>query len=100
MIIERRGRHWKLTDAELLEAYQEQQAIYDRQDITDNLSWILDGCPDCKHSEIDLKENQKFIALAANYSRDMQNSEDMSFTVAMTEGVKKAISEMEESGEL
>ncbi len=100
MIIERQGRHWKLTDAELLEAYQEQQVIYDRQDITDNLSWILDGCHDCKHSESVLKKNQKFIELAADYSRDMQNSEDKSFTVAMTEGVKKAIAEMEASGEL
>jgi len=100
MEIKKNGKKWKLTSKELLEAYQEQQAIYDRQDITDNLSWILDGLPDCEHSESDLKKNQKFIELAADYSRNMQNSEDKSFTVAMTEGVKKAIAEMEASGEL
>ncbi len=100
MTIERNGKSYKLTGGEVLEAYQEQQMIFDRQNVTDNLGWILDGCSSIKHSESDLKKNQKFIDLAANYSRDMQDSADMNFTAAITEGVRKAIRKMEASGEL
>ena len=42
MTIYRDSKPIELTSKERLEAYQEQQAIYDCQNIKDNLSWILD----------------------------------------------------------
>ena len=94
MTITRDGKKLELTSEELLEAYQEQQAIYDRQNIADNLSWILD-CGNIKYREHELRNNQVFLNLAAKHSRDMQDSEDMNFTWAIEQGVKKAIREME-----
>ena len=45
-------------------------------------------------------ENQDFVDKAAKYSRDLQDSGDMNYTAAIAEGVRKAIREMEENGEL
>ncbi len=101
MTIEREGKRWELTSDELYEAYQEQQLKFDRLDIEENLDWILIGhCGFEHYKKRELIKNQKFLNLSAKYSRDMLDGEDVSFTAAMTEGVRKAITEMEASGEL
>jgi len=89
----------ELTSKERIEAYQEQQAIYDCQNIKDNLGWILETI-NTERSEWELIENQDFVDKAAKYSRDLQDSGDMNYTAAIAEGVRKAIREMEENGEL
>ena len=94
MTINRDGKKLELTSEELLEAYQEQQAIFDRQNITDNLSWILES-ENIKYSAHYLRGNQKFLKLAAEYSRDLQDSEDMNYTADIAEGVRRAVREME-----
>ena len=93
MTIYRDSKPIELTSKERLEAYQEQQAIYDCQNIKDNLSWILD-IVDAEYSEYELIENQNFIDRAARHSRELQDDGDMSFTAALTEGVRRSIREM------
>lgn len=99
MTIYRDSKPIELTSKERLEAYQEQQAVYDCQNIKDNLGWILETI-NTERSEWELIENQDFVDKAAKYSRDLQDSGDMNYTAAITEGVRKAIREMEESGKL
>ena len=93
MTIYRDSKPIELTSQERLEAYQEQQAVYDCQNIKDNLSWILD-IVDAEYSEYELIENQNFIDRAARHSRELQDDGDMSFTAALTEGVRRSIREM------
>ena len=99
MTIYRDSKPIELTSKERLEAYQEQQAIYDCQNIKDNLGWILETI-NTERSEWELIENQDFVDKAAKYSRDLQDSGDMNYTAAIAEGVRKAIREMEESSKL
>lgn len=94
MTIYRNGVPIDLTSEERREAYKEQQEFYDRQNIKDNLDWILETV-NTEYNEWELIENQEFVDEAAKYSRNLQDSEDMSFTAAMTEGVRRAIREME-----
>lgn len=99
MTIYRDSKPIELTSQERLEAYQEQQAVYDCQNIKDNLGWILETI-NTERSEWELIENQDFVDKAAKYSRDLQDSGDMNYTAAIAEGVRKAIREMEESSKL
>lgn len=99
MTIYRDSKPIELTPKERREAYQEQQAIYDCQNIKDNLGWILETI-NTERSKWELIENQDFVDKAAKYSRDLQDSGDMNYTAAIAEGVRKAIREMEESNEL
>lgn len=99
MTIYRDSKPIELTSQERLEAYQEQQVVYDCQNIKDNLGWILETI-NTDRSEWELIENQDFVDKAAKYSRDLQDSGDMNYTAAIAEGVRKAIREMEESGKL
>ncbi len=99
MTIYRDSKPIELTPKERREAYQEQQAVYDCQNIKDNLGWILETI-NTERSEWELIENQDFVDKAAKYSRDLQDSGDMNYTAAIAEGVRKAIREMEESSKL
>lgn len=94
MNIVRDGKSYELTPDEIREAYTEQQTIYDRQNISDNLQWIIEG-ENLKYSDDELQGNQEFLDFAAECSRNLQDSEDMSFTAAIIEGVKRAVQRME-----
>lgn len=85
-----------LTPEELRQAYEEQQRIYDRENIVDNLEWILEAIS-CEReigcSLEELRRNEGFVDMAAKISREKQDDEDISFTAAIQQGVKMALKE-------
>ena len=65
MKIVRDGKEIELTDEELFRAYQEQERIYDMQNIEDNMAAYLD---EKEHEK--LEDNQSFIEKAAGILRE------------------------------
>jgi len=88
MKIIRDGKEFELTREELIEAYQEQEAIYDRMNIRDNMEGYL-NYEEYKR----LKGNQDFIDDAAFRLRENQDRHDMGYDAALAEAFKKTAAE-------
>lgn len=83
-----------LTAEELRIAYLEQQRIYDRQDISENLNWILDMV-DTLYTTDELREDKEFLSKAAELARENQDSKDMAYSDSMVAAVREVLKEME-----
>lgn len=83
-----------MTAEELRLAYLEQQHIYDRQNIVENLGWILDMV-DTLYTDDELRKDDAFLEKAAELSREKQDSGDMAFSDAITSAVREVLNEME-----
>ncbi len=95
MKIIRGGKEYELTFEERLQAYHEQQLIFDCDNISENLSWIMDRLgSDRPNIEADeLTDNDDFVKKAAEISRDLQDGEDMNFSDALVEAVRRVLKE-------
>lgn len=88
------SKKYGLTPEELRLAYEEQQVIYDHQNISENLGWILDMV-DTLYTADELREDKEFLSKAATLSRKNQDSENMAFTDAVVAAVRDVLKEME-----
>lgn len=98
MKIVREGVEIELTHEERFAAYREQQAVFDVENISENFSWIKDQINESLWKVFDeeyLLESDEFLQRAAEISRDLQDSEDYSYTDAIVEAVRRTLAEME-----
>jgi len=85
MEIYRGGRVIKLTEQEVFLAYQEQEKIYDMENVRENMETYLDS-----ESCLKLKENPNFIEEAAYLLRIYLDKNNMDYGYALTEAIKDA----------
>lgn len=83
MKIIREDKEIELTPEELFEAYQEQQRIYDTQNIENNMAEYLD-------SDIyeQLKNNAVYIAETTDLFRSYLDESEMSYEFAVREAIR------------
>lgn len=84
MKIIREGKEFELTADELLAAYQEQEAIWDRDNIIQNMEFYLSA-----FEHIALSENESFIASAAAKLRENEDN-GLSYDDALRFAFKEA----------
>ena len=85
MKINRDGKQYELTANELFQAYKEQEHIYDLDNIRMNMEDYLDeDVYEC------LKDNEEFIAEAAERLRNNQNKHNMDYESALDAALKDA----------
>lgn len=85
MFIERNGMPIELTADELFKAYEEQEFLFDVQNIKENMSCELD------EDEYDaLVDNQEFIEAAAVELRCNQDKYGMDYSEALSDAFDKA----------
>ena len=83
-----------MTAEELRLAYLEQQKIYDCQNISENLGWILDMI-DTLYTTDELREDKEFLSKSAELARENQDSKDMAYSDALVSAVREVLKEME-----
>lgn len=88
MKIIRDGKEFELTREELIEAYQEQEAIYDQMNIRDNMEGYL-GYEEYHR----LKNNADFVERAADMLRENQDRNDMGYDEALSKAFEEASKE-------
>lgn len=98
MKIIRDGVEIELTFEERLEAYHEQQHIYDIQNIKENLSWIMDHFGVTRDRMLIKKfsKEKDFFERAAEVSRYLQDNDDVAYTDSLVEGVRRALEDRRE----
>lgn len=84
MKIIREGKEFELTAEELLAAYQEQEAIWDRSNIVQNMEWYLSS-----FEQMALSENESFIASATSKLRENEDN-GLSYDDALRFAFKEA----------
>lgn len=85
MEIYRDGKRITLTEQELFLAYEEQENIYDRENIRENMETYLTA-----EQFVGLKENQSFIEEAAFLLRTYLDKHNMNYECAIAEAIKDA----------
>ena len=83
MEIYRFGKKIILTEQELFLAYEEQENIYDMENIRENMKAYL-----TPESYLKLKENQNFIEEAAYLLRTYLDKNNMTYEYAIAEAIK------------
>ena len=94
MEIYRFGKKIILTEQELFLAYEEQENIYDMENVRENMKAYLTS-----ESYLKLKENQNFIEEAAYLLRTYLDKNNMTYEYAISEAIKdaaKAVNDREE----
>lgn len=94
MVIIRDGKEIKLTMEELTAAYFERQAEFDKQDVMDNLHWILEWMDRLEIYE-DLLNNKEFIDNTVQLFRHYRDNDD-SYANDLQAAIENTIKEMEE----
>lgn len=84
MKIARDGKEYELTSDELFKAYLEQQNLFDKQNVEENLGSYLNA-----EEYKSLKDNQAFIEEAAIELRRNLNKYDMEYKSAMIQAINK-----------
>lgn len=85
MKIIRNGQEYELTSDELFQAYIEQEYLFDRENIVNNMDWCLDEA----EFEV-LKDNQEFIADATDKLRRNQDKYNMDYEYALSDAFQTA----------
>lgn len=85
MEIYRDGKVIELTEQEVFSAYEEQENIYDMENVRENMENYLD-----LGSYLKLKENQEFIEEAAYLLRTYLDKNSMDYEFAIAEAIKDA----------
>lgn len=85
MEIYREGKKIILTEQELFLAYEEQENIYDMENVSENMGAYL-----TKEQYSKFKENKKFIEKAAFLLRTYLDKNNMTYEYAITEAIKDA----------
>lgn len=85
MEICRDGKAIELTEQEVFSAYEEQENIYDMENVRENMETYLD-----LGSYLKLKENQEFIEEAAYLLRTYLDKNSMDYEFAIAEAIKDA----------
>lgn len=83
MKIVRDGQEYELTSSELYDAYIEQEEIFDRQNIENNIENYLD-----EDEYEKLKDNHDFIEEAARQLRRNQDKYDMAYEYALDDAIR------------
>lgn len=94
MEIYRDGRVIELTEQEIFLAYQEQEHIYDMENVKGNLETYLPP-----EDYVKLKENKRFIEEAAYLLRRYLDKNNMSYEFAIAEAIKDAEAFINSRGE-
>lgn len=85
MEIYREGKKIILTEQELFLAYEEQENIYDMENVRENMETYL-----TKEQYPKFKENKKFIEKAAFLLRIYLDKNNMTYEYAIAEAIKDA----------
>jgi len=85
MEIYREGKKIILTEQELFLAYEEQENIYDMENVRENMGTYL-----TKEQYSKFKENKKFIEKAAFLLRTYLDKNNMTYEYAIAEAIKDA----------
>ncbi len=85
MEIYREGKKIILTEQELFLAYDEQENIYDMENVSENMGAYL-----TKEQYSKFKENKKFIEKAAFLLRTYLDKNNMTYEYAIAEAIKDA----------
>ena len=85
MEIYREGKKIILTEQELFLAYEEQENIYDMENVSENMGAYL-----TKEQYSKFKENKKFIEKAAFLLRTYLDKNNMTYEYAIAEAIKDA----------
>ncbi len=94
MVIIRDGKEIKLTMEELTAAYFERQTEFDKQDIKDNLHWILEWMDRLEIYE-DLLNNKEFIDNTVQLFRHYRDNDD-GYVNDLQAAIENTVKEMEE----
>lgn len=96
MEIYREGKKIILTEQEVFLAYEEQENLYDRQNVRENMETYLTA-----EQYVKLKENQSFIEEAAFLLRTYLDKSNMTYESAIAEAIKDAAEsvKIEEEGQ-
>lgn len=86
MEIYRDGKKITLTEQEVFLAYEEQEHLYDVENVRENMETYLTG-----EQYVKLKENQNFIAEAAFFLRTYLDKNNMTYESAIAEAIKDAV---------
>ena len=86
MEIYREGKKIILTEQELFLAYDEQENIYDMENVSENMGAYL-----TKEQYSKFKENKKFIEKAAFLLRTYLDKNNMTYEYAIAEAIKDAV---------
>lgn len=85
MEIYREGKKIILTEQEVFLAYEEQENLYDRENVRENMETYL-----VAEQYMRLKENQRFIEEAAFLLRIYLDKNNMAYEYAIAEAIKDA----------
>ena len=94
MKITRNGQDIELTPDEPFQAYLEQESIFDRQNVKDNLKERLDEL-DRSYLYPKLKKDDDFINTAASELRRNQDKYDMDYLSALEEAFRTTLRKWE-----
>lgn len=86
MVIYRDGKKITLTEQEVFLAYEEQEHLYDVENVRENMGTYLTG-----EQYVKLKEKQSFIEEAAFLLRIYLDKNNMTYESAIAEAIKDAV---------